>query len=653
MDAKEQVRQASDIAAVIGSYLELRRQGRLLVARCPWHDDTRPSLQVNPERQSWKCWVCDIGGDVFSFVMQREGVDFRQALELLAERAGIQLSKASTHKAEPGSPNDKKTLYAVMAWAEQQFHRFLLEAMEAGNAREYLHERCISDESLRHFHIGYSPNDWTWLLNRASAARYSPAVLQAVGLAGQSQKSGRPYDFFRGRVLFPIRDTQNRPIAFGGRVLPQSDDPAKYKNSPETRLYSKHEQLYGLDVAGPAVQKDRHIIVMEGYTDVIMAHQHGIPNAVAVCGTAIGAEHVRPRSLLRRYADRITLVLDGDQAGQRRTNELLEMFVAEQVDLRVAKLPEGMDPCDFLQKHGADAFGQLIAQADDALGHTLNVALDGIDLERDVHAANQSLETILGRMAKAPRMSSESQTAQRLREGQILRRIARSFGEEEEVLRNRLSELRTAAQRRIEQRHIEQRGGEQRSVEHRRVDDRQTTNRPATQDVLNDPNAALQEIAEQEEGPQVMQQREPKQRDDLSIDEQELFQIFCLKPQLFELALESIGPEHLHSDPGGQLFAAYHAVIAGDEYPDCQRVLSELENPNLKSQLVTVDWEAHNSAAEAIHTPEERLHSVLRRFSQREEAALMHKIIQQQTGDEDPVEMFKQALLRKQNLHKK
>ena len=601
--AREQVRQASDITAVIGSYLELRRAGRNLVARCPWHDDNRPSLQVNPERQSWKCWVCDIGGDVFSFIMQREGVDFREALEMLAERAGITLTRGKSQPGEPGSPNDKKTLYAAMAWAEQQFHRYLKEAMEADNARDYLRGRGITDESIERFHIGYAPDDWTWLVNRAKAASFSPAVLKAVGLTGESEKSGRPYDLFRGRVLFPIRDTQHRPIAFGGRVLPGSQDPAKYKNSPETRLYSKHEQLYGLDVAGGAVQTNRHIIVMEGYTDVIMAHQHGVGNVVAVCGTAIGAEHVRPRSLLRRYADRITLVLDGDDAGQRRTNQVLEMFIAEQVDLRIVKLPGGLDPCDYLQQQGAQEFQQLVDNAPDALEHSLLVATEGIDVTRDVHAANQSLESILDRLAKAPRLSTESDTALRLRQGQMLRRVARTFGESEDVLRERIAELRAASSAR-------------------------------TQRETNTPESSPS--------------REPQTRQQLSIDEQELFQVFCLKPQLFEVALESIGPEHLHSDLGAQLFAAYQALLAGEEYPDCGRVVAELETPELKNVLVTLDWQAHDRAADVIHTPDERLESIVHRMLDRQEREALAKLSHGQSDDVDPLELVKRAILQKQ-----
>ncbi len=602
MDAKEQVRQASEITAVIGGYLELRREGRLFAARCPWHDDTKPSLKVNPDRQSWKCWVCDIGGDVFNFVMQREGVDFRQALELLAERAGIELKQAQRQAVEPGSPNDKKTLYAAMAWAETQFHRFLKEGSDAAPAREYLQQRGITAESIERFHIGFAPEQWQWLVNRAQPAGYSPAILQAVGLAGVSEKSGRPYDFFRGRVIFPIRDTQQRPIAFGGRILPGSDDPAKYKNSPETRLYSKHEQLFGLDIAGAEVQKSRHIIVMEGYTDVIMAHQHGVPNVVAVCGTAIGEQHVRPRSLLRRYADRITLVLDGDEAGQKRTNQVLEMFVAEQVDLRVTKLPAGMDPCDFLQTHGAEAFGQLVEQSPDALGHSLDAVLDGIDVRRDVHGANQALEKILTQIANAPRLSTESDAAMRLRQGQIIRHVAKTFNESEDALRNRLGELRSAK-------------------------------KPKYEAAESDPPAKATAA-------------------DMTIDEIELFQLFCLKPQLFEVAIESIGPEHLQTDIAGQLFATYNAVIAAEEYPDCNRVQLELDDPAFSNILVTLDWQAHDQSPASIHTPEERLEFVIRRMLERQDNLSLQRIAQGQSSEADALELVKRAIQQKQQQQK-
>jgi DNA primase len=422
-DFKEQVRQATDIVELVGSFLSLRRQGNGYVALCPWHDDTKPSLNVNAKRQSWKCWVCDVGGDVFSFVMQHERIGFREALELLADKAGIAPPRTMQPRTEPGSPDDKRTLYQASRWAEEQFHRCLLHDPAAEPAREYLRDRGISAESIQQFQLGFSPPDWTWLLQRARQ-RFSPQVLVAAGLCGRSETSGKYYDRFRGRVIFPIRDVQDKTIAFGGRILPSQTDAkgGKYVNSPDTRLFLKNEHLYGLNLARNALTKDREIVVVEGYTDTIMAHQVGMRQAVAVLGTALGENHIR---LLKRFADRITLVLDGDEAGQRRTNEILELFVAAQVDLRVLTLPEQLDPCDFLLQQGKEAFEKMLDDAVDALEHKVRIATQGIDLVRDTHRANQALEDILGTMARAPKRPAEVAGPARLREHQILARLAR------------------------------------------------------------------------------------------------------------------------------------------------------------------------------------------------------------------------------------
>ncbi len=375
-DAKEQIRNATDLVDLVGGYLELRRQGRNYVGTCPWHDDSRPSLQVNPERQSWKCWVCDIGGDVFSFVMKKEGIEFREALEMLAERAGIPLSTPSG-KVTKGGVNDKNALFRVMAWAEQQYHQCLLTSDQARNARDYLTERGIHRESIERFHLGFAPDSWQWIMDRARSAQISEELLVAVGLTSVSENSSRPYDRFRNRVIFSIRDTQGRPIGFGGRVLPGTKDAgAKYLNSPETRLFSKSEQLYALDQQREGISATGNAVVVEGYTDVIMAWQAGLHNVVAALGTALGERHIR---LLRRFADRVTLVLDGDEAGQKRANEILELFVANAVDLRIATLPPRLDPCDFVQQHGAKAFEDLVAGAVDALYHKIRVCTAGIE----------------------------------------------------------------------------------------------------------------------------------------------------------------------------------------------------------------------------------------------------------------------------------
>ena len=447
-DVKEQVRQATDIVELVGSYAALRRQGRNFVALCPWHDDSRPSLQVNPERQSFKCWVCDIGGDVFSFLMRMESLEFREALEMLAERAGIEL-KPQRKPGEQPSEFDRGNLYKVMSWAEQLFCRCLSQSPEAQPAQQYLQERGVTDASVNTFHLGFAPDRWDWLLKSASQAGISPTVLERVGLVLPRQSGEGHYDRFRGRLMFSIRDVRSRPIGFGGRVLPgvgksDSDRPeAKYINSPETPLFSKSAELYALELARASTAREDGIVVMEGYTDVIAAHQHGISNAVAVLGTALGERHV---SLLRRYTDRVTLVLDGDEAGQRRTmqivDNLLALFVENEIDLRILTLPAGSDPCDVIATQGSDSFRQLLSDSVDALDHKINAVTNGLASAPGTHRSAQAVEELLTALARALPRASNAASATFLREQQVLGQLTRKFGLAEDALHARLSARR-------------------------------------------------------------------------------------------------------------------------------------------------------------------------------------------------------------------
>lgn len=446
-DAKEQIRQSIDIVDLIGGYVALRRQGRGYVGLCPWHDDARPSFQVNQERQSFKCWVCDIGGDIFSFVMRAEGMEFREALELLAERAGVSLAPVGRAECQADNPFERRNLLKAMAWAEDQFHQSLLRSPAAEPARRYLADRGISDASIAQFHIGFSPNEWDWMLKRGAAANWQPVVLERVGLIGKRDGGGY-YDRFRGRLMFSIRDARSRPIAFGGRVLPEfaRDNDAKYVNSPETPLFNKSSELYALDAARDAIAKEGGILVMEGYTDVIMAHQHGVKHAVAVLGTALGDKHV---PLIRRFTDSITLVLDGDAAGQNRTmgilDNLLALFVAHEIELKILSLPEGADPCDVIRSHGSDEFRRLLARSVDALEHKINAVTKGLAPGAAPHRSAQAVEAILATLARALPTAASASSAALVREQQVLVRIARQFGLGEDTLRTRLKALRQAA----------------------------------------------------------------------------------------------------------------------------------------------------------------------------------------------------------------
>jgi DNA primase len=565
-DAKEQVRQATDIVDLIGKHLELRRAGRGYVGRCPWHDDRRPSLQVNPDRQTWKCWVCDVGGDVFSFVMKREGCDFRQALQMLADRAGISLGPQQP-QAAPGSPDDKNTLYQCCQWAARQFHEFLVGSDAAAVARQYVEERKITPASVERFQIGFSPNDWSWLIERARNTHYSPAVLEAVGLVGKSER-GSLYDRFKGRVIFPIRDTQGRTIAFGGRVIPSlaDDNAAKYVNSPETRLYTKSDTLYALDIVRNQITKTRQLTVVEGYTDVILCHQHGVDDVVACCGTALNERHIR---LIKRFADTVYLVLDGDAAGQRRTNDILELFVAAQMDLRILTLPDELDPAEFMEERGGESFRSLLTTAVDALEHKIRHATQGIDLARDTHRANLALEDILTTIARG--MTAGAIDAVGLRAQQLIARLARQFALDEADVRSRFNQLR-----RSKGFGLESRASERNPVP----------------------------------GPQPQS---------LSSDETELLEILVVHPELAPTALSDVADDDLSSATAREIFQTYRRLEEGGHSLEFNSVLAEIEDPQLKYLLVEVDDLAHEKSPKAILDGPTRLRSVIRQFHRRHE----------------------------------
>ena len=433
-DIKERVRDATDIADLVSSYITLRRQGKNLVGLCPWHDDAKPSFNVNPERQTFRCWVCDIGGDVYSFLMRMEKIEFREALEQLAERAGIDLPRG-----RGGVPVDeRKSLHKVLTWACDRFADHLRRAPDAEPARAYLRDRGLSLETIERFQLGYAPAAWDWLLRQAPAAGFSAELLARAGLAVERQERGGHYDRFRDRVMFPIRDPQGRCVAFGGRVLPGSTEGAKYINSPETPVFSKSSLLYGLDSSRDAMARTGRAVVVEGYTDCLAARQVGCDDVVAVLGTALGERHAK---LLRRYADRLVLVLDGDEAGRRRADEVLDVLLAEPIDIRIARMPDGVDPCEFALEQGREAFEALVESAVDALDYRLEEAAAKVAGRGD-DAALAAVESVLVALSRVSDRSTLAPSQRRLREDQVLGRLARRFGLSREALLGRLSALR-------------------------------------------------------------------------------------------------------------------------------------------------------------------------------------------------------------------
>ena len=605
-EVKDRVRLAINIVDLMSTYMELRRQGRGFVAVCPFHDDRRPSMQINPDRQTWKCWVCDIGGDVFSFVMKRESVSFPEALRMLAEKAGILIEEPKNRKGR-GSHDDKKSQLEAMKWAVGEFHHCLLQSPDAQHAREYLLDRGISEASIAKFQLGYAPESWSWLLDCGAAKSWKPEELEAVGLVARSERGSR-YDRFRGRAIFPISDAQSRPIAVGGRILPgAASDSAKYINCSETRLYQKSHQLYGLDLARDAINKTRQAVVMEGYTDVIMAVQHGIQNAVACCGTALGESHIK---LLKRYCDSVVLLLDGDEAGQRRTSEILELFVTAQMDLRILTLPDGLDPCDYLLKYSGEQLKEQIGGALDALEHKLRQVCRGFDPLLDTHRANTALEDVLATMSRVSHSSLLSNEAMRLRQDQLIARLARQFGIEQPEIRLRLESIRKQASQREKQ----------------RQELRRTQMVPEA-DVSGNQGLGISEPSrhfEQNVGPVPVAYK----YGEMTTTECELFEIMVTHPELAPMAIERFPVANLSSVTAKKLFQLVLDLELEGHALDFDSVMSATEDACLKSVLVSIEEHAARKTPLSMMTADERLHSLCERLSGQDDKAQRRSQIQ-------------------------
>jgi DNA primase len=402
---------------------------------CPFHDDSRPSFDVDPRRQRFRCWACGKHGDVFDFVQEHEKVTFPEALEILARRVGISLEKVQKN---PQGPS-RTGMLDVMQWAAERFQSCLLDQPQSEAARDYLGERKLSLETIRKFGLGYAPESWDWLVGQANAAKKSAELLEVVGLIAKRNEGRGYYDRFRDRVIFPIRDIQGRIVGFGGRILPSSplsDRGPKYYNSTETPLFSKSDQLYGIDQARAAATKAGYLAVVEGYTDVLMAHQHGIAQVVATMGTALNARHIKK---LRGVAPRVVLVFDADEGGEGGVDRALEVFVKSDLDLRIATLPEGLDPCDLFVVHGPERgreiFTQALEQAIDVFEYKLQRTWTKHS-PRGVDGLRVATEEMLGILALTPNDAS-------VKVGLMVNRIAQRLLIKEETVWARLKELRT------------------------------------------------------------------------------------------------------------------------------------------------------------------------------------------------------------------
>jgi DNA primase len=433
-DGKSQVLAAVDIVQLIGQTVALKRQGRDFIGLCPFHQEKSPSFHVSPGRQFYYCFGCKKHGNAIDFVMERDRIEFKDALTQLANQAGIDLPQFGGKKEDK---SERQMLLEAQSAACVFFERQLADPNLGKTARDYLHERGFTDESIKRFRLGMAPPAWDGLLSGPVGRKFTARQLALAGLAKPNSRGDGYYDTFRNRLIFPIRDDLGRIIAFGGRVLPGGDDPAKYLNSPETPLFSKSRCIFGLDLAKNRIVETRTVAVVEGYADVVMAHQYGLSNVVSVLGTALTEQHV---GMLKRFADRIVLLFDPDAAGASAADRAIELLLRQPVEIHVATLPDGMDPDEFLLKYGTEAFERVLKEAPDALSYQWTLLCRRFGQEDGLTGQQKAIEAYLNQLAEV----RGSGPIDPIRWGGVLARISRMLEMPVDTLQRRFKFRKTS-----------------------------------------------------------------------------------------------------------------------------------------------------------------------------------------------------------------
>lgn len=422
----DQVQMASDIVEVIGQSLTLKRSGRNLKGLCPFHSEKTPSFMVNPEKQIYHCFGCGAGGDVFSFLMKNENMSFGEAIRFLAEKANIVLPEAQYRKQE--GPSESEQLYDIYKHACEYYHQLFMDPVRGKVAREYFIKRGFDMKLAEEFKMGWALDGWQGLLDFLRKKGFPEALLLKSALAMKSSK-GTLYDTFRARLLFPIANLQGKIVAFGGRTFKEGEGP-KYLNSPENPVFQKRRELFGLYLAKKHINREKpQIFVTEGYFDFMRLYQYGFKSAVATLGTSLTEEHV---FVMKRFAEEAVVVYDGDKAGEAAALRGLEVFLEGGMNVKIARVPTGYDPDDFILKHGAEAFQKILDEARDFFDYKLEILmarfnrLDSLGLMK---ITSDFLETF-------------SKIQNPILTDRYLRKLAASLGVDENSLRAELLKLK-------------------------------------------------------------------------------------------------------------------------------------------------------------------------------------------------------------------
>ncbi len=348
----DEIIQKNDIVDVVSQHVQLKKSGRNLVGLCPFHSENTPSFSVSPEKQIYHCFGCKAGGNAFNFLMNIDNLSFPEAIKNLADRVNIQLPEIEQSEENTAFNHVKQQLYDAYELAAKWYHHQLFHSEEGKLALSYLEARQFNLDTIKQFRIGYSLPSWDGLTNLLQGRNFNNlSLLERGGLLSRSDATNRYFDRFRHRIMFPICDDQGKVIAFGGRVLDQSQP--KYLNSPETLLFNKSRTLYNLHIARQPIRKKQQVIVFEGYADVMAVSQRGIHNVVATLGTALTAEHAK---VMRRNAEQVVLCFDSDNAGLGAALKGIDVLLAAGCIVKVAIIPDGKDPDDFIRSHGSDKF---------------------------------------------------------------------------------------------------------------------------------------------------------------------------------------------------------------------------------------------------------------------------------------------------------
>ena len=377
----DDLKRQADIVRVVQDYVQLKKKGANWMACCPFHKEKTPSFSVSPTKEIFYCFGCHKGGDVFSFVKEIEGVGYGEAIKIVADRVGMPLPKMVDDDRFAVKRQEADEVVQLNNWALDWWEKQLETSAEARTARDYLDGREITDETKKTFRLGYSPDSWDALSSYLRQKGATQFQIEKSGLLVK-RDDGKTYDRFRGRLMFPVFDTQGRPIAFGGRTLKNED--AKYINSPETAAYIKGRNLYGLNLTRDQIRRDGFAILVEGFLDLIVPYQFGIRNVAASLGTALTSDQVK---LLSRFAHKVVVNYDGDRAGVQAAKKSIEILLAEDIEVKVLVLPENADPDEFIRKFGASEYQQRRAKAQPHIQFVIENALRDRSLHRPAEKA--------------------------------------------------------------------------------------------------------------------------------------------------------------------------------------------------------------------------------------------------------------------------